>query len=185
MKAINLVCVLTGLACLALPISAGAQVATNPGVRWMRVPQGQHRICDADGDDCRWVPNQPAGYRRQCDADRDHCWWVANNRNWNSHYVCDADGDDCHWTSGYGQQYWRNHGGRDYGAPWAWYRAEPPAGYRLDHQRNWLVNRRRAAYDALQRSRAQGDRDAQQRLESDIDNLNSRIRSLDRRMSNR
>ena len=186
MRARNLVGVLAGLVCLALPASALAQMATNPGVRFMPPVRSQHRICDADGDDCRSVPNAPAGYHQQCDRDRDHCWWVSNNQhNWNSHYACDADGDDCHWTQGYGSQYWRTRGGYDYGPPFAWYRAEPPGHFSLQRRREWLIKRRRIAYSEMQKMRSRGDTDAQQRLQSVIEELNSRIGQINRKLSYR
>jgi hypothetical protein len=94
---------LVGLTMLAMPATALA------GPPSLVLISGYHRVCDHDGDDCRWVPNQRAHYERQCDADGDDCRWVPS---WNAdedepQYRCDADGDDCDWTSGYGAQYYQ------------------------------------------------------------------------------
>jgi hypothetical protein len=154
-----------------------------PQGKWFATQhRGNHRVCDPDGDDCRWVANQPAGYSRQCDPEGDDCWWAPGRfGNWNSHYACDADGDNCRWASGYAPQYWRNHGGYDYGAPFAWYQADPPGGYNLARRRNWLLRRRQVSYAVLQQMRARGDGDGQRRMEAVIANLNTRIARLDHR----
>jgi hypothetical protein len=169
-----------GLAMLATPAAALAghrvadvtdlpmHVAQNPGpqmepVKWHG---GYHQVCDADRDDCRWVPNQPVS-------------------NGNMRYQCDADGDDCRWVGGYGPQYWPDHGGYDYGAPFSWYRAEPPARYGLSQRRNWLVARRQRAYFVMAKMRARGDRHAEERMVRAIDDLNARIANLNRQMSGR
>jgi hypothetical protein len=180
MGARNLLYALAGAVLLALPVSASAQIATAP-----TIPNfGKHRICDADGDDCRWVANAPAAYHRRCDRDSDRCWWVPNSAwNWNSHYVCDADGDRCHWNNNYGPQYWHNHGGHDYGAPYAWYQAEPPSGYNLVRRRNWLINRRNVANSALAQARDRGDKGAEDRLQTVIGELNNRIGRINRQAS--
>ena len=180
MRARNLLYTLAGAVWLTLPALASAQMVAPPPLP----NSGLHRVCDADGDDCRWVPNVRIGYHRQCDADGDHCWWVPNKAsNWNSNYVCDADGDNCRWTNGYGPQYWRNHGGHDYGAPYAWYQAEPPSGYNLVRQRNWLMNRRKLGYAALARARVRGDEGAEERLEAVIGELNNRLARINRQLS--
>jgi hypothetical protein len=99
--------------------------------------------------------------------------------------MCDNDGDNCHWTQGYGSQYWRSRGGHDYGPPFAWYRAEAPGNYNLERRRAWLIRRRQVAHSTMEQMRVRGDKDAQQRLGSVIDDLNSRISTINRQMSNR
>ena len=106
--------VIAGVTMLVLPTSvfAGNYLRSNDGNLPARVAQvgspqielvkshrGFHRVCDADGDDCRWVPNN-----------------IANNAD--SYYQCDPDGDDCRWVNGYGPRYWRDYG-YDYGAPFS------------------------------------------------------------------
>jgi hypothetical protein len=66
---------LAGMALLALPATA---LAWQPGIQLVKHHEDRHKVCDADGDDCRWVPNTPAGYYRQCDVDGDDCQWVPN-----------------------------------------------------------------------------------------------------------
>ena len=101
-------CGMVGLTMLAMPAMA---IAGPPSLVLVRHdhPSGYHRVCDEDGDDCRWVPNQRTHYERQCDADGDDCRWVPS---WSAdrqepQYQCDADGDDCDWTSGYGSPYYQ------------------------------------------------------------------------------
>ena len=134
---------LSALTCMALLTLPAIALAQQPGIQLVKHHNGYHQVCDADGDDCRWVANAPAGYYRQCDA----------------------DGDDCHWTNGYGPQYWRQHGGYDYGAPLSWYRSEAPDRYSPVQQRDWLIRKRQAAYTVLERMRAPHDLDAQRRMQ--------------------
>ena len=178
--------VLAGMIWLSIPSLAGAQMATEPnihfGPHW-----GQHKVCDHDGDDCRWVPNAPAAHGEQyriCDADGDDCRWISNAPT-GYHRQCDADGDRCHWTNGYGPQYWRNHGGHEYGAPYAWYQAPPPGEYNLVRQRNWLINRCDAANAVLQQARARGDEGAEERLNRELDVLNQQMAKINGRLANR
>jgi hypothetical protein len=101
---------MVGLWMLAMPATA---LAGPPSLVLVRHNHHgwYHRVCDEDGDDCRWVPNQRAHYQQQqqCDADGDDCRWVPS---WSAdeqepQYQSDADGDDCDWTSGYGSPYYQ------------------------------------------------------------------------------
>ena len=194
---------LAGIALMALPAAA---LAWQPGIQFVKHHEGHHRVCDGDGDDCHWVADVPPGYHRQCDADGDDCRWVHNGRghwhkhqrcdedgddcrwvggnpHWDRHYQCDADGDDCHWAGDYGPQYWRQHGGYNYGAPLQWYQSEAPASYNLAQRRDWLIRRRQVADNVLKQMRARGDVDAQRRMQAVIGDLNGRIARVNHQMT--
>jgi hypothetical protein len=97
---------MVGLTMLAIPATA---LAGPPSLVLVghNYHSGYHRICDEDGDDCRWVPNQRAHYERQCDADGDDCQWVPSWSAEEPQYQCDEDGDDCNSTSGYSFPYYQ------------------------------------------------------------------------------
>jgi hypothetical protein len=86
-----------------------------------------------------WLKHHGQYAGRPIEDEDDH----GEHRHYKPHYkspafLCDDDGDDCEST---------NHGyrGEDYRPPVSYYRAEPPVGYGLMQQRNWLVQRRKAA----------------------------------------
>ncbi|MGH7837859.1 MAG: hypothetical protein ACREQC_08555 [Candidatus Binataceae bacterium] len=137
--------------------------------RYWATPQpiGYHRACDNDGDDCGLAPNRPANY------------WQPG---WDRNYHCGADGDDCHWNNNYGPQYWQNNGGYDYGAPYSWYEAQPPANSSLAQQRTWLITRRQRAMGIIARMRARGDSRGAARMVSVVNALDTRIASLNRQL---
>jgi hypothetical protein len=83
-------------------------------------------------------------------------------------FLCDGDGDDCE----------SNRGGwddDDYGPPISYYRAAPAAGYNLVQQRNFLLDRRRRAYQVLGLMQARHDSHAVHRISTVIRVLNSQI----------
>jgi hypothetical protein len=84
-------------------------------------------------------------------------------------FQCDEDGDDCEPTNQ------RNRDDNDYGLPFSYYQAEPPFGESLIQQRNWLLQRRQAAYNALYTMRVRHDGPAARRLLTVIHSLDARI----------
>ena len=83
-------------------------------------------------------------------------------------FVCDDDGDDCEPAN-------QGYGDDDYRPPLSYYQAEPPVGYSLIQQRNWLIQRRRAAYNALHMMQVRYDERAARRLLTVIHSLDARI----------
>lgn len=136
--------------------------------------RGYRRAWDGDGDSYRWVPsNQPNYYRPS---------WGPNA---NPNYRCDADGDDCHWINNGNRAYWNNNGGYDYGEPYSWYQAEPPAAYGLAQQRDWLIAKRQRAMQTLARMRARGDSRAAARMVPIVNALNRKIARLNNQFGGR
>jgi hypothetical protein len=82
-------------------------------------------------------------------------------------------GDDCEPNPGA----WDDS---DYGLPISYYRDQPPAGYNLVRQRNWLIEHRRRAYHALALMQARRDWPAVQRISNVIHMLDLRIARDDR-----
>jgi hypothetical protein len=135
---------------------------------------GYHRAWDRDGDSSRWVPNGGPGYY--------HPVW---GRNVASNYNCDADGDNCPGINNGGTGYWNNNGGYNYGQPYSWYQAEPPAAYGLAQQRDWLIAKRQRAMETLARMRARGDSRAAARMVPIVNALNRRIARLNSQVGGR
>lgn len=134
---------------------------------------------DHDGDD--W--NHP-GYRHPWDGDHDSYRWAPNYSRpaWQSNYApnyrCDADGDECRWINNGGPAYWANNGGYNYGEPFEWYNATPPAGYGSAQQLNWLLARRQRAMRVIAQMRARGDSRGAARMVPIVQALNRRISRL-------
>ncbi len=84
-------------------------------------------------------------------------------------FSCDQDGDDCEPASP------GNWGGNEYGPPISYYQAEPPPGYSLIQQRNWLIQQRQRSYYALGLMRARHDGRAAGRILTVIHSLDARI----------
>jgi hypothetical protein len=86
------------------------------------------------------------------DVDK-HCHFRPRHRP--SAFLCDDDGDNCRPADpGY-------RDGGAYGPLFSYSQAEPPAGDSLIQQRNWLIQRRQAAYNALYAMRLRHDGPAQ------------------------
>ncbi len=119
------------------------------------------QVCDGDGDDCHVIAPEPMV--------RPH---------WDNRYVCDGDRDDCHWTSGAGENYWRQNGGYNYGAPYSWYEALPPSALSLEQRRQWLENRRRHAMFTIKSMRERGDSKAAGRMAKSVQTLDRQINAL-------
>jgi hypothetical protein len=82
---------------------------------------------------------------------------------------CDEDGDDCEPVDqGYSEGY-------EYGSPISYYGAEPPSGYSLIQQRDWLIQRRQRAYYVLGLMRARHDGRAARRMLTVIHPIDARI----------
>lgn len=80
---------------------------------------------------------------------------------------------------------WRHHDDDDdydwgghhrYQYPPSYFAAPPPARYGMSDRRAWLVERRRNAEYMKRRMMAQGDSKAADRLQGEIDHLNTQIR---------
>src|SRR5215472_16015433 len=83
-------------------------------------------------------------------------------------FLCDKDGDDCRPAA-------QGYDDDDYGPPISYYQAEPPIGYDLIQQRNWLIQRRQAAYNALYTMRMRHDGRAARRILTVIYSLDAHI----------
>jgi len=150
-----------GLVMLALPASAlaGHHHDWDDHPRPLtRHDQGWHR---------GWFTHQsyrgsePWGYPRLVeDEDEDEC-------NYRPPGFLEDDDEDEGGQPPYGASY--------YGPPLSFYQAEPPAGYSLLRQRDWLLQRRQRAYYVLALMRARHDRHAAHRIEIVIRSLNARI----------
>ena len=82
---------------------------------------------------------------------------------------CDEDGDDCEPVNqGYSEGY-------EYRSPISYYGVEPPSGYSLIQQRDWLIQRRRRAYYVLGLMRARHDGRAAHRIVTVIHSIDARI----------
>jgi hypothetical protein len=82
---------------------------------------------------------------------------------------CDEDGDDCEPVNqGYSEGY-------EYRSPISYYGVEPPSGYSLIQQRDWLIQRRQRAYYVLGLMRARHDGRAARRIVTVIDSIDARI----------
>jgi hypothetical protein len=66
----------------------------------------------------------------------------------------------------------------NYGAPMSYYQALPPSSYNPSQQVSWLLERRQQAYVVLSRMRARHDRDASNRMLTQINNINARISAI-------
>jgi len=125
-------------------------------------------------------------YDRHEDWDENHHgrdYWARPNQ-WNDgdrddwgrrNYQCDADGDDCHWNRDWGNRYWRNNGGYNYGAPYSWYDESAPAGYAPQQQLSWLMARRQRAMVIIAQMRARGDSRGAARMVAAVNRLDRRI----------
>lgn len=83
-------------------------------------------------------------------------------------FLCDDDGDDCKPTN-------QGYDDDNYGPPISYYQAQPPVGYGLIQQRNWLIQRRQAAYNALYAMRMRHDGSAARRILTVIHSLDAHI----------
>jgi len=70
---------------------------------------------------------------------------------------------------------WHDQGCHRGGPPVSYYREEPPAGYNLVQQRDWLLERRRRAYQVLEQMRARHDQRAVHQVATVIRELDGRI----------
>jgi len=127
----NVVSAMVGLAMLVLPASALAGHHDWDDHPWPYAAhdQGPHR---------GWLKHHGKYTVRPIedeDEQREHRHFTLHHQS--PAFLCDADGDDCEPT---------NRGYHRYDdRPAFYYRAEPPVDYGLIQQRNWLIQRRRAA----------------------------------------
>ena len=160
----NVLSAMVGLAMLTLPASALAGNHQNWDDQprpYARHDHGWHR---------GWLKHHgPDAVRPIEDEDdeSEHCHFSPGYQP--PAFLCDEDGDDCGPTNqGYEED-------DDYGPPISYYQAEPPLGDSLTQQRNWLIQRRQAAYNALYAMRVRHDGPAARRVLTVIRSLDARI----------
>jgi hypothetical protein len=160
----NVLSAMIGLAMFALPASALAghhQDWDDQPLPYAWHDQGWHR---------GWLKHQGQYAVRPIEDEGDegeHCHF--RSRYQAPAFLCDDDGDDCEPTN---QGFEHDD---DYGPPISYYQPEPPVGDSLIQERNWLMQRRRAAYNALYAMRVRHDGRAAHRVLTVIHLLDARI----------
>jgi hypothetical protein len=177
----GLLSAIVGAAMLAMPVSA---LARDHDFR------GRPNVWHDNGWHNGWV-NHEAKVNRW---DANHGQWIAHHDRWEANrwhaqnaYPAVVPPRTVYWNPAPYQPgyypppvnpYNNYNSAWNYGQPLSYYGALPPSSYSPSQQVSWLMQRRQQAFAVLSRMRARHDRDASNRMLTQINNINARISAI-------